>query len=380
MGNRLKAALIGPVFPYRGGIAHFTTCLARAMDDSADCEVISFRRLYPRQLYPGASDHDPSRQSLRVEAEYKLDSLNPLSWLAAGQRISRMKPGIAIFQWWTTFLAPCYLTIMRTLRHHRVQILLIVHNVLPHEARFFDPWLTRAVFSSVDGLILLSERERVRLMNFMPSLQNAHVYPHPPYEIFAGERIPREQAKKRLGVPPDRPLVLFFGFVRPYKGVPTLIEGLELLLKRGLALHLAIAGEIWGDRSDIERLIEEKGLRGDVLVDNRYIPNEEVNLYFSAADVFVAPYLRGTQSGAANIALGYDLPIVATTQIANSLTGIDSDRLWSVTPGDAHALAEAIEESLQANTRARAARFQGEKPPSWEGLAEFILSLARNDS
>jgi len=377
MGNRLTAALIGPVYPYRGGIAHFTTCLARAIGDSACCEVFSFRRLYLRQLYPGESDHDPSRQPLAVEAEYRLDSLNPLSWLATGKRISRMKPRIAIFQWWTTFLAPCYLTMMRFLRHHRIQTLLIVHNVLPHEARFFDPWLTRAIFSSVDDLILLSERERARLMNFTPWLQNIHVYPHPPYEMFAGDRIPRGQAKKRLGVPPDRPLVLFFGFVRPYKGVPTLIEGVELLLKRGLALHLAIAGEIWGDRSDIERLIEERGLSRDVLVDNRYIPNEEVNLYFSAADVFVAPYTQGTQSGAANIALGYDLPIVASAQIAHGLVGIDPDRLWSVPPGDAHALAAALEESLQANARARAASIRGDGLPSWEGLVELILSLAR---
>lgn len=377
MRDPSKVTLIAPVYPYRGGIAHFTTCLARALAETASCQVVSFQRLYPGRIYPGASDHDPSGHHLRVDADFMLDSLNPLTWMRASRQVSQSHPNAVVLQWWTTFLAPCYLTMMRSFRHRRIPVLLIVHNILPHEARFFDPWITRKVLGSADGLILLSARERARLMQFMPTLRNFHVYPHPPYDIFAGNRLPREEAKRRLGVPADRPLVLFFGFVRPYKGIPILIESIQRLQALGFDLHLAIAGEIWGDGSPIKRLIEEKGLGNRVFLDDRYIPNEEMQIYFSAADVFVAPYTQGTQSGAASIALGYDIPIVASEQIAEGLVGVARERLWSVPPGDSAALAEAIADSLRSAPGSRSASVPEKDLPTWKGLAELIVDLGR---
>jgi len=281
----MNIILVGPVYPYRGGIAHFTACLARSFHGDAACQVASFRRLYPKWLYPGASDHDPSAKPLQAPAEYIIDSLNPLTWLQAGRWIAGRNPDGVVFQWWTTFLSAPYILLPFYLRRRGVPLVFLIHNVLPHEARFFDRWLAKAVLRQGDAFILLSERERARLRLLIPTKKPMEVYPHPPYDFFQGDRIPQKEARQRLELPAEAPVVLFFGFVRPYKGIATLIESMGILRSKGLDALLLLAGEIWGERAEYEAMIEANGLGERVILDGRYIPNEEVGVYFSAADV-----------------------------------------------------------------------------------------------
>jgi len=371
----MSIILVGPVHPYRGGIAHFTACLARAFGGDKACQVVSFRRLYPKWLYPGVSDHDPSTEPLRVPAKYFIDTLNPLTWLKAGRWIAERGPKGVVFQWWTTFLSLSYLLLPLYLRRSEIPLLFLIHNVFPHEARFFDRRLAAQVLRQGDVFLALSEREQERLRSIVPARKRVEVYPHPPYDFFQANPIPREEAKRRLGLPKRVPALLFFGFVRPYKGVAQLIEAMTILRSKGVELRLMIVGEIWGDRSEYEQMIEEQGLAGHVLLEDRYIPNEEVAVYFFAADIFVAPYLHGTQSGAANIATTFDLPIVASEQIAESLAGVGQDHLFVAPPGDSLALAEAIQASLAAIATPNPQISARSSDVSWEGLAKRIHEL-----
>jgi len=201
--------------------------------------------------------------------------------------------------------------------------------------------------------------------------------PHPVYDMFADQRIPTADAKQQLGLPADAPVVLFFGIVRPYKGLRFVIEALAELRARGKMMRLLVAGEFWEDVMAYTRMIEQLGLSAQVKIDNRYIPNEEIGLYFSAADVFVAPYVGGTQSGAVKMALGFGLPVVISQSLSSAeLADETAHRLYWVDPTDVVALAEAIERSLREKTPALGPVTLSSGSDEWEELVTAIETAA----
>ncbi|GIV65412.1 MAG: glycosyl transferase family 1 [Bellilinea sp.] len=310
----MRIVLIGPVYPYRGGIAHYTTRLAQAIRESDhELLVLSFRRQYPRFLYPGKSDRDPSQDVERIEAEFLLDPLYPWTWQRAVNRIKEYAPGLVVIQWWTTFWAPAFWWLARELKSV-CKVVFLIHNVLPHETRFFDPWLARWTLSQGGGFIVQAESQRKKLKELLPRAEPLLVE-HPLYDQFADKRMDKSEARRRLGLPEDRPVLLFFGIVRPYKGLRNLIEALALVYQEGYSPLLVVAGEFWENVEDYQKRIKDLGLEDAVRIYNYYIPNEEVPVFFSAADVFVAPYTGGTQSGALKIAMAFGLPVVASEGI-----------------------------------------------------------------
>ena len=369
----MKIALVGPVHPFRGGIAHFTTALANAACRNHSVEVVSFRRLYPAILYPGQSDRDHSQSPIALESRvtFSIDTLNPLTWVATARRIASPGPDLVVLPWWTTYLGPCLGSLARMLRG-RVPVVYIIHNVLPHEPGVFDRTVAQWALRPARGFAVLTEREKTRLSLLLPNRKEVAVSRHPVYRQFESDQVDPEAARLRLGVPPDRPVVLFFGFIRPYKGVEFLVDAVGRLRDRGQTPTLLIAGEGWGASAELRQQVESLGMTDQVRIHNRYIPNEEVGLYFSAADVFVAPYTAGTQSGSLQIAAGYSLPVVVTEHLAPGLHRIPSDRARVVPTGDAGALAGAIQEML------RVPRLQA-TPPSpddgWDSLTKTLLAL-----
>lgn len=310
----MRIVLIGPVYPYRGGIAHYTTRLAQAVkEDGHELKVVSFRRQYPRFLYPGKSDRDPSRAVERVEAEFVLDPLYPWTWRQTVERIKTFAPNLVVIQWWTTFWAPAFWWVARSLKSV-CKVVFLIHNVLPHETRFFDPWLSKWALSQGSGFVVQAESQREKLKELLPKAEPLLVE-HPLYDQFAKRRIDKNEARRRLGLPEDQLVLLFFGIVRPYKGLKNLIEALALVHEQGYRPILVVAGEFWENVEEYKKRIEELGLKEVVWIYNYYIPNEEVPVFFSAADVFVAPYTGGTQSGALKIALAFGLPVVASEGI-----------------------------------------------------------------
>ena len=373
----MKFVLVGPVYPYRGGIAHYTTMLARTLAKRcSQLHVVSFRRQYPRWLYPGKSDRDPSQKPLRVNAEYLLDPLYPWTWWQTACRIAKWKPDVVIIQWWTTFWAPAFAALAFLLRRRGVKVLFVIHNVMPHEQRPWDRWLAHLALRQGHHFLVQTAREKERLLSLLPQAQTI-TSPHPVYDMFAGQRIPTIEAKQRLGLPADAPVVLFFGIVRPYKGLRFVIEALAELRARGKMMRLLVAGEFWEDVMAYTRMIEQLGLSAQVKIDNRYIPNEEIGLYFSAADVFVAPYVGGTQSGAVKMALGFGLPVVISQSLSSAeLADETAHRLYWVDPTDVVALAEAIERSLREKTPALGPVTLSSGSDEWEELVTAIETAA----
>jgi glycosyltransferase involved in cell wall biosynthesis len=338
----VRVVLVGPVYPYRGGIAHYTTMLARALAEKHETLVVSFRRQYPNWLYPGKSDRDPSREPLRVEAEYLLDPMYPWTWRRTANRIAAFGPDVVVMQWWTTFWAPAFGTLAWLLRCRGLKVVFIIHNVLPHEPAPWDRRLARAVLGQAASFIAQAPGERDRLLALLPKAR-VQLCPMPAFEELAGQRLPRAEARQRLGLPEEGLVLLFFGIVRPYKGLKHLIDAVAILRDSGQQATLLVAGEIWAGKAKYQRQISSLGLTDRVVLDDRYIPNEELPVFFAAADVFVAPYVSGTQSASLRTAMAFGLPIVVTDAIAGDLPA-GAPGVQVVSAGDPAALATAIRE------------------------------------
>lgn len=345
----MKIALIGPVYPYRGGISHYTTLLAEKMNQAGhQVKVFSFRRQYPAFLYPGVSDRDPSRLQLTYkDASFRLDPLFPWTWFSTVSDISQYQPDLVLIMWWTSFWAPAYTILVNLLRLRGCRTAYLIHNVLPHEARFFDRWLARAALGAARDFLTQTGEQTKRLRNLIPKARVVQST-HPVYYEFANQVPTQGEARAKLGLPDDCPVLLFFGIVRAYKGLQHLIEAVKVLKQRGKPVHLLAAGEFWEPEDSYRQWAEQCEVQDQVHLYNRYIPNEEVPDFFAAANVFVAPYVDGTQSGAVNMALGFNLPVVMTQVIAESVSPAALAYCKVVPSGNPVALADAVEEWLSA--------------------------------
>ncbi len=315
--------------------------LARALRKKHLVQVLSFRKQFPSWLYPGTSDIDPSEDQIQCEAERILDPLNPQTWWKASKMINAWKPDQVIFQWWTTFWAPAYINLSFLIKGLSAPITFIVHNVLPHEKHLLDTELAKITLKHGDQFITHSPKEKDKLLSIF---QNANVIciPHPWYDYFLKFRIPNEEARSKLNLPIDAPIFLFFGIVREYKGLGHLIEAFARLLKQGSLAYLIVAGEFWENFTLYQEQVSRLKISDNVIFENRYIPNEEVALYFSAANALVIPYERGTQSGVATIGLAFDIPIITSEHIALGISPDRNEKIKVVQPGDVEALTNAM--------------------------------------
>jgi glycosyltransferase involved in cell wall biosynthesis len=335
----LKFVLVGTAYPHRGGIAHYIARLARALEAAGhEVRVVSFRRQYPGFLFPGQSQEEDGPVDVRVDSERLIDTIAPWSWVAAGNRIAAWHPDLVVFKYWMPFFAPAYGSMLRVLKRRRVRTCFLLDNVLPHERRWMDVPLTRYVLGPVDAFIAQSESVARDLEQFRPGAPCLRV-PHPIYDLF-GERRDREASRKRLGVT-AREVALFFGFIRPYKGLLDLLRAVALV-PRERDFQLLVGGEVYGDETPYRNAVRELGIAERVVLHLRYVANEEVADFFTAANVAVLPYTHATQSGIAQIAMSFDLPVIATEvgglpeMIQPGTTGD------TVPPGDPKALAAAL--------------------------------------
>ena len=345
----MKLAVIGPVYPYRGGIAHYTSMLSRSlMDSDHETHVISFKRQYPAWLYPGKSDKDPSQVGLRLKAKYTLDPIYPWTWFNTAHSIQEINPDGVIIQWWTTFWAPAYWVLTMRLRKFGLRTIFVIHNVIPHEALPWDKWIARNVLRLGDAHLVQAANEEDRLLSLIP---DAHptLCPMPVFNLFPVENsITKNEAKEILGIRKDIPLLLFFGIVRPYKGLKHAIEAVSILKNTGVKVQLIVAGEFWEEIATYEDQISHLHLNDQVTLVNKYIPDEEVGRYFTAADVFIAPYIDGTQSASVKTAISFNLPVVVTECVADEI--LRNNDLTRIVPnGDSNGIAEAISEIISLN-------------------------------
>ena len=377
----MKCVLIGPTYPFRGGISHYTTLLCQNLRRRHEVDFYTFTRQYPTFLFPGKTDKDPSKLPLRVEAMPLIDPLNPLTWLRAARRIRDSQPDLLIMQWWVPYWAPAFATIAFLVRRSaEVKICFICHNVVPHERRVVDRVLAKLTLSQGHSFIVHSQVDEARLRNLLPQ---AHIVRtvHPVYDFFRQDGLPdqKSEARKALDLP-DKKVLLFFGFVRPYKGLEYLLTAMPRVLAE-IDAHLLIVGEFWTPESHCRACINDLGIGENVTIVNRYVPNEEVHIFFAAADVVVLPYTEATQSGVAQIAFGFERPVITTDVGGLSEVVRHGETGLLVPPGQSEPLAEAIKsffradlgDSFAANIHKERERF------SWDRLVDLIEALARLD-
>ena len=248
----MKIVLVGPVYPYRGGIAHFTTALSQELK-AAGNEVltVSFKRQYPGWLYPGKSDKEPGAHKEPGLAAYLLDPLYIWTWPQALTKIIQFKPDLVVIQWWTTFWGPAFYYLGAALKKRGIACVFSIHNVVPHEKRFFDIWLSRRVLANAKGYITLSPKESKRLKELIPA---AKIFQsHLPVATVFNRDQDRETLRKEMGLPIQKPILLFFGFVRLYKGLDVLLESLAALAKENYKPLLMIVGEFWGNFEEYKK-------------------------------------------------------------------------------------------------------------------------------
>ena len=341
-----------------------------------ETHAVTFTRQYPKLLFPGRTQFETGAEPERVvPAERLIDSVNPVSWYGTARRIARDGTDVAIFKYWMPFFAPAFGTIARLLARRGIKPVVVVDNALPHERRPGDFALGRYFFRSMAGCVVMSDAVS-RDMDRLGVTAQREFAAHPVYDVF-GKSEDRAGAREALGLPADAPVLLFFGFVRRYKGLHVLLDSMAQVVEKLPEVRLVIAGEFYDDERPYREKIATTGLAGHVIVHPRYVPKDEVALYFAAADVVVQPYVSATQSGVAQVAFQFDKPLITTDVgglgevVPHEIAGL------IVPPEDSGALAEAIQrffaEDLARNLSEGVRRHK--QKFGWDRLLDAVEAL-----
>jgi glycosyltransferase involved in cell wall biosynthesis len=368
----MRIALLGPLAPWRGGLAQYLALLGETLARSAEVRGFTFTRQYPGLLFPGQSQLDPQAPLPTFPVEAALDSIDPRSWRATARRLEAFGPGAVILKWWIPFFGPAFASAVGPLRKRGTRVVLVCDNLVPHEHRPLDGTLTRWMLRNSDGYLVMSESVERDLDRLKPGAKHRRVL-HPLYAQFDRGRWTRETARERLGLAGD--VALFFGYVRRYKGLDTLLEAWGRLRARRPAT-LVVAGEFYEDAEPYRRQIATLG-DGAVRLLDRYVPDDEVEALFKAADVAVLPYRSATQSGVTHVAYAMGLPVITTDVGGLSETVHPGETGIVVPPEDPEALAQAIDRYF-AEDQASAFRPRVEalrRAHSWDVLADAAIEL-----
>jgi len=352
-GNeQMTIAVVGPMHPYRGGIAHFTEMTVTGLADRGhDVRPVSFSRQYPELLFPGETQYEPESEAPEAvqNAPRLLDSINPISWFRTGLHLRDEAPDAVVFQYWMPFFAPAYGVIARGLRrHYGLPSFAVVHNALPHERHLGDALLSRFFLRACAGHVVMSDAVADDTRRLAAPTAGIEQIDHPVYERF-GDPVPHSDARAALDLPADAPVLLFFGFVREYKGLHVLLEAMPAIAEALPDVHLVIAGEPYDDAARYRDLIDRHGLHDRVQWHDTYIPSEDVPHYFCAADLVVQPYVSATQSGVAQIATHFEVPMVVTDVGGLAEDVPHEEAGFVVPPADPPALADAVRRFFQAD-------------------------------
>lgn len=383
----MQIAIIGPTYPFKGGIAHHTTLLVNALRQAGhDVLFISYTRQYPRFLY-GRSDKDPSAQPIQAEVEvhYVIDSLNPISWIRAGRMIATFGAEQLILPWWVPFWSPLYLVLTHYLTRAKpgLPVVFLCHNVLPHESSRLKRWITTLTLGQGSGYLVQSQSEAEKL-SLLLNAPRYVVVPHPSYAPLVSQ----EGGQQTTGLPNEMShfiqathRALFCGIVRHYKGLDILLEAIRIAKERlPEGFHLAIAGEFWEDVSYTQRFIKSHQLESMVTIDNRYIPNQTLAAYLTLTDIVVLPYRSATQSGIIQAALAAHRPVIGSRVggIVDAITPEVNGIL--IEPENPAELANTLVSFFETDpTHWRFDHGSGDADMEWQAFATQLLSVVGQD-
>lgn len=372
----MKIIIIGPAHPYRGGIALFSNRLADALAaDNHAVNIITFKMQYPGFLFPGKTQFSENENASKINTLRAINSVNPLNWIKVGMQIRATKPDLVIFKYWMPFMAPCFGTIAKYIKKDSsIKIMSVVHNLVPHEKRFGDTFLTKYFLKRVDGFIAMSQSVLDDINRFNTTKPKVYS-PHPLYDNF-GKIKTRKEALKALNLDPKFNYMLFFGIVRKYKGLDILLKAFADKRLNDGSLKLIVAGEFYEDDTEYVNLIKKHDLMDAIIMTKSFIADDEVGDYFCAADIIVQPYRTATQSGVTQIAYHFNKPMLVT-DVGGLKEIVPDGKVGYVVEPNENAVTEALIDFYQNNKAAVFTRGVREekKKYSWKKMVNTVTAL-----
>lgn len=373
-----KIVIIGPAHPLRGGLATFNQRLAKEFNDQGhNCSIYSFSLQYPGFLFPGTTQYSDEPAPEGLEIHSAINSINPINWLSVGNRLKKLKPDVIVVRYWLPFMGPALGTILRRVRKNKhTRIVCIADNVIPHEKRPGDKPFTSYFVKSVDAFVTMSEKVMADLRLFEKD-KPAQLVEHPLYDNF-GPIISKEAARKKLDLPVDQKIILFFGFIRKYKGLDLLLEAMAQPAIKASGIKLLVAGEFYEDDAPYKEQISQLGIEDQLILKTIFIPDSEVQTYLCAGDAVIQPYKNATQSGVTPLAYHFEKPMVVTNVgglprlVPNEVSGL-------VVEPDAQSIAAGILRFYELGEDYFIPHLREEKKKySWARLTEVILDLSES--
>jgi glycosyltransferase involved in cell wall biosynthesis len=375
----MKIVIIGTAHPLRGGLAAYNERLAYAFQEAGEeVEIYSFSLQYPGFLFPGKTQYtdEPAPKDLKIRT--RINSVNPFNWLSVGNEISKLKPDIVIVKFWLPFMGPCFGTILRRIKKNKhSRIVSIIDNIIPHEKRFGDRPFAKYFVKPVDAFVVMSRSVEEDMKKFVRADQPVRFIPHPIYDNY-GLPIAKDESRKKLGLDSDGKYLLFFGFIRDYKGLDLLLDAMADKRIRKMGIKAIVAGEYYSDSKPYEEQIERLGIKDLLILHTDFIPDSEVGPYFGAADMVVQPYKTATQSGISQMAYHFEKPMLVTN-VGGLPEIVPHGKAGYVTEPNAKEIADAIVDFYENNRKESFEQFVKEekKKFSWETMVNGIKELVK---
>ena len=374
----MKILILGTAHPYRGGIAAFNERLAQQfIKEGHEVEIYTFTLQYPNFLFPGKTQYsdEPAPENLKITRQ--INSVNPFNWLKNGKTIGKQNPDIVVIPYWMSFMAPCLGILAKQIKKKSKQtkIVGLVHNMLPHEPSLLDKIFPKFYVKNIDAFVSLSESVLTDINRFDKTNKPKAFSPHPLYDHYGG-LLPKNEAKKILQLDENIHYVLFFGFIRAYKGLDLLLEAFAHIHIKQLPIKLIVAGEFYEDEKIYLEMIEKNNIADKIILFNDFIPTDKVNLFFSACDVVAQPYKTATQSGVTQIAYHFEKPMIVTN-VGGLAEIVPNGKCGYVVEPNANAIAVAIAEFYNQNQETTfIENCKTEKAKyDWKRMTETILKI-----
>ncbi len=375
--------IIGPAHPLRGGLASYDERLAKEFQQQGnEVSIYTFSLQYPSFLFPGTTQFSSEPPPANLNIEVCINSVNPLNWIKTGNRLKKERPDLIIVRYWLPFMGPCLGTILRKVKKNRhTRIVCIADNIIPHEKRFGDKAFTKYFVKPIDAFITMSEKVLSDLRLFAKDKPAKYVV-HPLYDNF-GEKVSKEDAREKLAIGNGQKILLFFGFIRRYKGLDILLDAIKLLKDKNYQppitnFQLLIAGEFYEDRKTYDEQITQLGIKDDLILHTDFIPDSEVKYYLCASDLVVQPYRNATQSGVTPLAYHFEVPMIVTN-VGGLPNLVPDNKVGLVAEPNASSIAQKIIEYFEKGEGHFLPYLIEEKKKfSWTKMTESILELAQS--
>jgi len=351
LNKKKKIVIVGPAYPYRGGNSLYVSFLFDLLKEKFDVTIINYKLLYPSILFPGTTQQDISGHVIKEVVSVRLiNSVNPFTWIKTAKYINGLKADLVFFDWWNPFFGPSHRIISSLIKkQYKNKIIFITENVISHEARIIDRVLTKIGLKNANAFVALSNI----VENTLKGFTNKKVYKSalPIYDCYnLDKNIDVNKQKTKLGFNKDSDILLFFGYVRKYKGLNVLLNAMPEIIKDNPKSRLLIVGEFYDSPDKYYEQIDKLGIKDFVKVVQRFVPNEEVGNYYSVADVVILPYLSATQSGVLNIAYGFGKPVIVTDVGGLAEDVIEGKTGYIVKPHDEKEIIMAINKFFEDRT------------------------------